>query len=101
MYLSLAFRDPGAGCGRRDCETSKRAVSSRVPVFVTGVARAAASRRCFVRERHRENVPTRNLFFGDEIGDAMRDDSRLAGAGARENEERTLRGQHSFTLLLV
>ena len=31
----------------------------------------------------------------------MRDDARLAGAGAGENQERTLCSEHSFALLFI
>jgi hypothetical protein len=55
----------------------------------------------FVCKRDRENIPARNLFLGDEISDAMRDDACFARAGARKDEERTLCGKDSFTLLFV
>ena len=32
----------------------------------------------FVSERDRENVPGRDAFFGDQVGDAMSDHTRLA-----------------------
>ena len=37
----------------------------------------------------------------DAVGDAMRDDARLAGAGAREHDDRAAQGRDGLELLLV
>ena len=44
-----------------------------------------------VGERHGEDAPRRDALARDEVGDAIRDDARLAAAGAGEDEERALR----------
>ena len=38
-----------------------------------------------------QDVPGRDTFVGDQVGDAVRYDARLAGAGAGENEQRAFR----------
>ena len=37
----------------------------------------------------------------DQMGDAIGDDARLAGARAGQNEDRTVGGEDSFTLLRI
>ena len=37
----------------------------------------------------------------DQIGDAIGDDARLAGAGARQDEDRPIGGEHGFALLRI
>ena len=55
----------------------------------------------FVGEGDREDVPRRHAFFGDQVGDAMSDDARLAGAGAGENQQRAFGCLDGFALLFV
>ncbi len=54
----------------------------------------------FVRESDREDVRGIDVLL-DEIGDARRDDARLAGAGAGENEERSFRGRDRGPLRVI
>src|SRR5689334_10017204 len=56
--------------------------------------------RGFVGKRYGKNIPRGRTLF-DEIGDTIRDDARLARAGACEHEHRTLRGENGFTLLRI
>ena len=55
----------------------------------------------FVGERHRQNVPARNVFLGDQVSNSMRNDACFARTGAREDEQRTLCGEDSLSLLFV
>jgi hypothetical protein len=57
--------------------------------------------RGFVRERDREDVPTGNVFVGDEISNAMGDDACFTGACAGQNKERTFSREYCFSLLVV
>ena len=56
--------------------------------------------RGFVGERDGENGAARDALF-DQMGDAIGDDARLAGAGAGENEQRAFGREHGFALAFV
>src|SRR5438445_457173 len=53
-----------------------------------------------IRKGDRENRAAPNTLL-DEISDAMGDHARLAGAGASQNEDRPIGGEHSFALLRI
>ena len=52
----------------------------------------------FIRKGDGENRAARNALL-NQGGDAMRDDPRLAGARARQDEDWPIDGEHSFALL--
>jgi hypothetical protein len=55
--------------------------------------------RRFVGERDGEDFVRLRVTVADEIRDAARDDARLAGARARENQQRPADVQDRFALL--
>ncbi len=57
--------------------------------------------RGLVREGHREDRLGRDPLALQQVGDPDRDDARLAGPGAGEHEERTLRGGDGAVLFRV
>ena len=57
--------------------------------------------RGFVRERDCKNRLRHRTLVLDQMGDAVRDDARLAAARAREDQQRAFGGFDGFTLLRV
>ena len=54
--------------------------------------------RRLVRERDREDLVRLHAVRPDQVGDAMRQHPRLAGAGAGDHEQRPVDVQHSLAL---
>ncbi len=57
--------------------------------------------RGLVSEGNRENVSRPDATFRDQVRDSMRNHPRLAGTGARQNQQRPVAGSHSFALLRI
>jgi hypothetical protein len=57
--------------------------------------------RRLVGERDREHLVRLRVAVADEVGDAIRDDARLARAGAGKDEQRPITMQHRFALFRV
>ena len=57
--------------------------------------------RRLVGERDREHLVRLRVAVADEIGDAIRDDARLARAGAGKDEQRPITMQHRFALFRI
>ena len=57
--------------------------------------------RRLVGERDREHVARVHALDGEEIGDAMRDDARLAASRAGEDEQWSLRRGHGIPLRVI
>ena len=55
----------------------------------------------FVRERHREHLIRLCMAVADDVGDAVRDDARLAGPRAGENEQGAFGVEHGLALFGV
>ena len=74
-----------------------------LPPFVAdeGEDALAHLRRRLVGEGHGQDLPGRHALDADEIGDAMRQDARLAGAGAGQDEQRSARRRDGAGLLGV
>ena len=51
-----------------------------------------------VGKRDREDIPRRNVVLGDEVGDAVREDARLAAPGSGEYEQGAFVVQHGLAL---
>src|SRR5579872_692907 len=54
-----------------------------------------------VGEGYRQDAPRRDAAIVDEMGNAMREHTRLAGARARKDQTRPLRREDGFALGLV
>jgi hypothetical protein len=54
-----------------------------------------------VREGDREHLARPRVSLANEVSDAMDDDARLAGAGAGQDEQRTVHVEHGLALLGV
>jgi len=52
-------------------------------------------------ERDGHDAPRVHTFLSNEIGDAVRDDTRLAGAGTGQDQQRSLRLLDGFALAAV
>ncbi len=57
--------------------------------------------RGLVGERHGQDLPRLDVPDTDQVGDAVREDARLARAGAGEDQQRALRRGHCARLLWV
>ena len=55
----------------------------------------------FVRERDRQDLVRQRVAVADQVCDAAGDDARLAGAGAGEDQQRSVEVQDRFALLRV
>jgi hypothetical protein len=51
-----------------------------------------------VRERDGEDLVRRDAAFGDEVRDPVRNDARLPGPGAGQDEQRPVLVEYGFTL---
>ena len=54
-----------------------------------------------VREGHSEDLAGPGLARRNEVGEACCQHARLAGSGAREHEDRTVRREHGFPLVFI
>jgi hypothetical protein len=54
-----------------------------------------------VREGHREDIPGADAFVLDQVGDAVGEGAGFAGAGTRNDQNRAIRRQNRFFLLVV
>src|SRR5436190_16297793 len=55
----------------------------------------------FVRKGDGENVARPHAAFGNQIGDAVSDYSRLSRSRAGQNQQRSIAGSYGFALLFV
>ena len=90
--LRLAAEDPAARGVEGQHPEAARAAAEKVleplPHFPRGL----------VRERDREDLVRPGSDRVDQVCDAVREDARLPGAGARDHEQRPFRGEHGFPL---
>ena len=93
--LCLAAEDPPAG--GVEGEDPDRAGDAAEQALEP---RAHLPRR-LVRERDREDLVRLHAAGGDQVGDAVREDARLAGAGAGDDEERPFGLHDGLTLGVV
>ncbi len=91
----LGAQDPRAGGVERHHPHAAR----RVPEQPLGALAHLA--RGLVRERDREDLAAAGASAVDEVGDPVRQDARLAGAGAGEHEQRPVAVQDGGALLVV
>ena len=56
---------------------------------------------CLVRERDREDLPRPRPARGQQVGDAVRENARLAGTRARQDQQRRSRVSDSLALAVV
>ena len=97
--------NPIFGASRRSSRAqSAWKVDSHTPLRVVADQRldALAHLPCrLVGEGHRQHVVGLGVPVADEVGDPIGDDARLAGAGAGEDEQRSIAMEHGFALFRI
>ena len=103
--LDLAPQDPGAHRVERTDPGAARAAGGGSglgrPARDEALNALAHLARGLVGEGDRQDLPGRHPPRRDEVRDARRDDPRLAGSRARDDEQRPVAVQHGFPLGIV